>query len=221
MVANSPSIKTQRTLVSLSIALLMAVIAGLWGFFFAVRPVWSTSAQMQAERLEAENAPLVVTTTQPPTSISWEEAVATFMSTHTNESIEQNLTAFDGIEPRDFFKIREGFLNAPTLPNDVTGRVKLYMIPGKTFFFRLIDFDVPAGPGYQIGLSDAVSPRTARDIRVADYQVLGPMTRFRGNRNILINPETLKIPDQRPTRYKSLVIWNPEYDVVVATASLN
>ncbi len=43
-------LKVRRALISLSVAALMASIAAVLGFVFAVQPVWSTSAQMQAER---------------------------------------------------------------------------------------------------------------------------------------------------------------------------
>ena len=216
-----------RLLVSLVIAALMAVVAAVLAFFFAVQPVWSTSAQMQAE-LQEEMRPLNTgqdTAAQPAataTSITWEEAVAGFMKTHVDRPINQELTAFDGVEPEAFFRVRQGTLVAPTVPNDVAGKAKLYMIPGQAFFLRLEDFDVPVGPGYQVGLSSESAPRTAREIRAGNYQLLGPMTTFRGSRNILINPEVLKNnPELRPTRYKSVVIWNADYDVVIATASLN
>ncbi|MGB1159995.1 MAG: DM13 domain-containing protein [Alphaproteobacteria bacterium] len=202
----------------------MALIAAGLGFVFAVRPVWSTSAQMQAEREATELRSAVAADVQIPSlaSITWEEAVAGFMSSYDDEPILQKLSVFDGIDPSEFFKLRQGDLVAPTVPNDVTGTVKLYFIPGPGyFFFRLENFDIPVGPGYQIGLSSARAPREGVDIRSADYRFLSPLTRFQGSRNIIINPETIVQPDDKPTRFKSLVIWNAEFDVVIATATLN
>lgn len=215
--------QVRRTFISLSVAAFMAMIAAGLGFVFAVRPVWSTSAQMQAEREASEVRATVaaVQQAQPLASITWEEAVAGFMSSYDDEPILQKLAVFDGIEPSEFFKLRQGALVAPTIPNDVAGTVKLYFIPGPGyFFFRLENFDVPAGPGYQIGLSEARAPREGIDIRSADYRFLAPLTRFQGSRNIIINPETITQPEDKPTRFKSLVIWNAEYDVVIATATL-
>ncbi len=111
---------------------------------------------------------------------------------------------------------------APTEPNDVVGSVKLYFIPGHDlFFFRLENFDVPVGPGYRIALSKARAPRHGKDVRANGYRFLASMDRFQGSRNIPSNPDTVASSDDRPTRYRSLVIWNAEYDVVIATATLN
>jgi len=224
MDAKTKKRQVRRTFISLSIAACMAMVAAGLGFVFAVRPVWSTSAQMQAEREASEvHSPVAADVqTQSLASITWEEAVAGFMSSYDDEPILQQLSVFEGIEPREFFKLRQGDLVAPTVPNDVTGTVKLYFIPGPGFyFFRLENFDVPVGPGYQIGLSSARAPREGVDIRSAEYRFLAPLTRFQGSRNIIINPETIVQPENKPTRFKSLVIWNAEYDVVIATATLN
>ena len=224
MDATTKKRQVRRTFISLSIAACMALIAAGLGFVFAVRPVWSTSAQMQAEREATELRSAVAADVQIPSlaSITWEEAVAGFMSSYDDEPILQKLSVFDGIDPSEFFKLRQGDLVAPTVPNDVTGTVKLYFIPGPGyFFFRLENFDIPVGPGYQIGLSSARAPREGVDIRSADYRFLSPLTRFQGSRNIIINPETIVQPDDKPTRFKSLVIWNAEFDVVIATATLN
>lgn len=224
MDATTKKRQVRRTFISLSIAACMALIAAGLGFVFAVRPVWSTSAQMQAERESTELRSAVAADVQSPSlaSITWEEAVAGFMSSYDDEPILQKLSVFDGIDPSEFFKLRQGDLVAPTVPNDVTGTVKLYFIPGPGyFFFRLENFDIPVGPGYQIGLSTARAPREGVDIRSADYRFLSPLTRFQGSRNIIINPETIVQPDDKPTRFKSLVIWNAEFDVVIATATLN
>lgn len=224
MDATTKKRQVRRTFISLSIAACMALIAAGLGFVFAVRPVWSTSAQMQAEREATELRSAVAADVQNPSlaSITWEEAVAGFMSSYDDEPILQKLSVFDGIDPSEFFKLRQGDLVAPTVPNDVTGTVKLYFIPGPGyFFFRLENFDIPVGPGYQIGLSSARAPREGVDIRSADYRFLSPLTRFQGSRNIIINPETIVQPDDKPTRFKSLVIWNAEFDVVIATATLN
>jgi hypothetical protein len=224
MDATTKKRQVRRTFISLSIAACMALIAAGLGFVFAVRPVWSTSAQMQAEREATELRSAVAADVQSPSlaSITWEEAVAGFMSSYDDEPILQKLSVFDGIDPSEFFKLRQGDLVAPTVPNDVTGTVKLYFIPGPGyFFFRLENFDIPVGPGYQIGLSSARAPREGVDIRSADYRFLSPLTRFQGSRNIIINPETIVQPDDKPTRFKSLVIWNAEFDVVIATATLN
>ena len=224
MDATTKKRQVRRTFISLSIAACMALIAAGLGFVFAVRPVWSTSAQMQAEREATELRSAVAADVQNPSlaSITWEEAVAGFMSSYDDEPILQKLSVFDGIDPSEFFKLRQGDLVAPTVPNDVTGTVKLYFIPGPGyFFFRLENFDIPVGPGYQIGLSSARAPREGVDIRSADYRFLSPLTRFQGSRNIIINPETIVQPDDKPTRFKSLVIWNAEFDVVIATATFN
>ena len=200
----------------------MAVIAAVLGFLFAVKPVWSTSAQMQADLLAEDAQPLPTVLTQTLPSITWDEAVAGYLSSYTETQIQQQLVAYDGIEPREFFKLREGALVAPTIPNNATGSVKLYFIPGRELFFvRLEDFDVPAGPGYQIGLSQARAPRTGKDVRLAEYRFLSGLNNFQGNRNIMLHPESLVRAEDRPTRFGSLVIWNADYDIVIATATLN
>ena len=224
MDAKTQNRQVRRTYISLSVAACMALIAAVLGFVFAVQPVWSTSAQMQAERDVTETRSPVAADVQSQSlaSITWEEAVAGYMASYDDEPILQKLSVFEGIEPSAFFKLRQGDLVAPTIPNDVTGTVKLYFIPGPGYyFFRLENFDIPVGPGYQIGLSSAPAPREGVDIRSANYRFLSPLTRFQGSRNIIINPETIVQPDDKPTRFKSLVIWNAEFDVVIATATLN
>ena len=222
MDAKTNRLQLKRTLISLTVAACMAVIAAVLGFLFAVKPVWSTSAQMQADLL-ADDAQLLPTVpTQVLPSISWDEAIAGYLSSHNYEPIQQQLAAYDGIQPREFFKLREGVLVAPTVPNDVAGSVKLYFIPGRELFFlRLEDFEVPVGPGYQIGLSKARAPRSGKDVRLAEYRFLSRMNDFQGNRNIMLHPESLLRAEDRPTRYGSLVIWNADYDIVIATATLN
>lgn len=211
-----------RTLISLGVATIMAILAAVLGFVFAVQPVWSTSAQMQADLLIDDYQPVPTVQMQSLNSITWEEAVAGYMTSYDDEPVLQQLAVFDGIEPNAFFRLREGALVAPTVPNDVSGSVKLYFIPGRDlFFFRLENFDVPVGPGYEIGLSRNRAPREGKDIRSSEYRSLTSMHRFQGSRNILINPEMLKRAEDRPTRYGSLVIWNPDYDKVIATATLN
>lgn len=222
MDVKSKRLQTHRTLISLAIAAFMAIVAAALGFWLAVQPVWSTSAQMQAELQADTLQPLPNVPTQTVNAITWEEAVAGYMTSYDDEPILQKLAVFDGIEPSAFFKLRQGTLVAPTVPNDVTGSVKLYFIPGRDlFFFRMENFDVPVGPGYQIGLSRARAPREGKDIRAADYRFLTPMNRFQGSRNILINPETMLRGEDRPTRFGSLVIWNADYDIVIATATLD
>lgn len=208
---------------SLSIAVLAACVAGVWGFFFAVRPVWSASEQMQASLVAKTDTvvPIEVVAPVPSPRMTWEEAKAAYAATIEDVALDQQLSRFDGVEPEDFFRLRNNPLVSPTSPEIVTGAVKLYMIPGKTYFFRLEDFEVPVGPDYQIGLTTARAPSTGQEIRTAArYQFLSTMENFRGSRNILINPDVLALPDQRPTRFNTLVVWNAEYDVVVATASL-
>lgn len=203
--------------------MLAACVAGVWGFFFAVRPVWSASEQMQASLAAKKDAvvPIEVVAPVPSPRMTWNEAKAAYAATIEDVALDQQLSNFDGIEPEDFFKLRQNVLVSSTSPADVKGTVKLYMIPGKTFFFRLEDYAVPVGPDYQIGLTTARAPANGQDIRTAErYQFLSTMENFRGSRNILINPEILALPDQRPTRFNTLVVWNAEYDVVVATASL-
>ena len=216
-------LKVRRAFISLSVAALMASIAAVLGFVFAVQPVWSTSAQMQAEReANTSNSIAPAAPSQTLASVTWEEAVAGYMASYDDEPILHELAAFEGVEAKEFFKLRQGALMAPTEPNDVVGSVKLYFIPGHDlFFFRLENFDVPGGPGYRIALSKARAPRHAKDIRANGYRFLASMDRFQGSRNIAINPDTVTSSDDRPTLYRSLVIWNAEYDVVIATATLN
>ncbi|MGA0236114.1 MAG: hypothetical protein ACO3NE_11055, partial [Alphaproteobacteria bacterium] len=107
MDAKTKKRQVRRTFISLSIAACMAMVAAGLGFVFAVRPVWSTSAQMQAEREASEvHSPVAADVqTQSLASITWEEAVAGFMSSYDDEPILQQLSVFEGIEPREFFKL--------------------------------------------------------------------------------------------------------------------
>lgn len=211
---------------SLGIAALTASFVGVWAYFFAVSPVWSASEQMQAEQTlqtEAETPlPAIAPAPVPSPRLTWEQAVAAFVETYEDVPMQQDLIAFYGVEPQEFFRMRQSSLASPRqAPQEASGLVKLYMIPGKTYFFRLEDYSLPPGPGYEIALTTAQRPATGQDIRAAErYQFLTAMENFRGSRNILINPEVLARSDQSPTRFNSLVVWNPDYDVVIATASL-
>lgn len=219
---NIQKLKVRRAIISLSVAALMAAIAAVLGFVFAVQPVWSTSAQMQAEREAEASGSVALEPSQSLASVTWEEAVAAYMVNYDDQPVFQELSLIDGVEAKEFFKLRQGALAAPIEPNDVVGSVKLYFVPGyDLYFFRLENFDVPAGPGYRIALSKARAPRQGKDVRSNGYRFLTPMSRFQGSLNIPINPDTIAAGDESPTRYRSLVIWNAEYDVVIASATLN
>ena len=73
---NIQKLKVRRAIISLSVAALMAAIAAVLGFVFAVQPVWSTSAQMQAEREAEASGSVALEPSQSLASVTWEEAVA-------------------------------------------------------------------------------------------------------------------------------------------------
>ena len=100
------------------------------------------------------------------------------------------------------------------------GTAELYYIPNKTFFVRLTDLNLPAGPGYLVGLSHLPAPNTGDEISQAPFMTLSTLHHFSGSRNILIDPRRLQNRDMLPTRFESLVIWNAKFNRIIATARL-
>ena len=210
----------RRTLVSCGLASLVALIAGTVCFLFVVNPVWSTSAQMQAERLEEQRAAEPAPVRAPRSDRTWEEEVALFLDDYVPELIEQELAPYDGVAADDFFQLKRGQMALFVDKQIQVGTAELYYIPNKTFFVRLTDLNLPAGPGYLVGLSQLPTPTTGDQISQAPFMTLSTLHHFSGSRNILIDPRRLQNRDMLPTRFESLVVWNAKFNRIIATARL-
>lgn len=210
----------QRTFVSFGLAGLVALIAGGLCFVFVVNPVWSTSAQMQAERLEEQRATEPVEPRLPRGERTWEEEVALFLDDYVPELIVQDLAPYDGVAAEDFFQLKRGQISLFDERERQVGTAELFYIPNRTFFVRLTDLNLPAGPGYLVGLSHLPAPNTGDEISQAPFMTLSTLHHFSGSRNILIDPRRLQNRDMLPTRFESLVIWNAKFNRIIATARL-